>query len=598
MKYCYFTIYDNMHGKADYKFPIICSNMLYNSITHEHSIDTRTYAVGDTDGYDSLDDMVDVVSHKLGFNPIVVAGMKYRVNAPAIAQKWETKYIEAFRGQWEESNVDSAYIYPKASPNFVCGYNYLGTNAGNACKSTDSIWGGYRTPFDNLAGPTATIACSAIEINTQWPNEDYHVTHKLLIQKEEVIEDEEFDITKLQHDSGNNYFFTYATIVIFKNTNTQKWNFEITLTSYSADASDIITYVNGTEVKPKDPENPYEQPNDDPGGHGTDDDDSDDVDVPPLPNIDPILAGAINVYRCTTTDIKAFFEYLHSNAPGDSILKWFTNPSQGIVSCFMLPMPPHTITGEAIRILGTSATGTAGYLATPYDDWNMGSIYVDPTKYSDSFLCMAPYTKISIFLPFCGLHQLDTDEVMGHSVTLKYRIFNATGDCTAYVLIGSSVRYTFSGNAAAQVPISQTNWGDTYISAATTAATIAASGAKAAGSMATMTNGGGGAIASGIAQGLSTGIAGIQKPTVSRSGSLSGASGFLGGRKPYLIIESPIPIKISNMSSIAGYPAAKSATFGNLSGYNTVEHCHLTGIPATGPELDEIESLLKQGVIF
>jgi hypothetical protein len=36
----------------------------------------------------------------------------------------------------------------------------------------------------------------------------------------------------------------------------------------------------------------------------------------------------------------------------------------------------------------------------------------------------------------------------------------------------------------------------------------------------------------------------------------------------------------------------------NLKGYTVVEDIHLTGIPATQPELNEIMQLLKGGVIL
>ena len=88
------------------------------------------------------------------------------------------------------------------------------------------------------------------------------------------------------------------------------------------------------------------------------------------------------------------------------------------------------------------------------------------------------------------------------------------------------------------------------------------------------------------------------KPSVSRSGSICGAASALGFNKPFLILQRPVKAKVANPAPVTGLACGRTLSLGSLSGYNIVEHVHLSGIPATGAELDEIESLLYKGVVF
>ena len=90
----------------------------------------------------------------------------------------------------------------------------------------------------------------------------------------------------------------------------------------------------------------------------------------------------------------------------------------------------------------------------------------------------------------------------------------------------------------------------------------------------------------------------IPKPTVSRSGSIAGAGAALGVSHPYIIIERPIKASAANPAPVTGLVSGRTLPLGSLSGYNIIEHVHLHGIAATGEELQEIERLLYEGVVF
>ena len=68
---------------------------------------------------------------------------------------------------------------------------------------------------------------------------------------------------------------------------------------------------------------------------------------------------------------------------------------------------------------------------------------------------------------------------------------------------------------------------------------------------------------------------------------------------PYLIIHRPIQSLAKTYAQNKGYTSNISATLSSLTGYTEVEYIHLTGINgATDSELNEIERLLKDGVII
>ena len=88
------------------------------------------------------------------------------------------------------------------------------------------------------------------------------------------------------------------------------------------------------------------------------------------------------------------------------------------------------------------------------------------------------------------------------------------------------------------------------------------------------------------------------KPDIQRSGNIGGSSGLMGIQFPYLILTIPRMCTPGQQNEYIGYPSYMTVTLGDLSGYTEVDSIHLSGIAATDAELDEIESLLKEGVIF
>ena len=88
------------------------------------------------------------------------------------------------------------------------------------------------------------------------------------------------------------------------------------------------------------------------------------------------------------------------------------------------------------------------------------------------------------------------------------------------------------------------------------------------------------------------------KPTIGHSGSLSSVSGMIGIKTPYLIITRPRLTLAESYQELHGYPANSTVNFSDLQGFTKIESCKLTNMSCLTPELNEIYSWLKEGVVF
>lgn len=601
MRYSLFKVLrNNIPNDTEYKIPIIAQQDIYNRI---ENLDTATRIIlldGRTDGYDEMTLFYQDICKTLDFNPFMLK-KKFYINTRGIeyGNGMEVALINAFSGEYTEWNNNQANFYPMEEIGAnVLGYTYFApTSSVQQASLGQTPYGtaagvDYAQPFNNIIRPKQHDSYTGIEYMFEvWP--------------ETAIEHSSIDTQHFYRDNGL-IKVAHVYIEVWFNSDTQKYHFTVYLGCgyYPQSTTDYVdNKLNQAELeKIYNPKNPFDnnQGDGDQGGNEESDDDSDPVEVPPLPTLDVSDLGGFNLYKVTATDVKALFTYLNSNAPGDAILKWIQNPIQGIISLHVLPYPVTVPggSGNSITILGMD-TGVAGYKIAPYQEWELGGVRV-PYGFDNTFLDYEPYTKVAIYLPFIGIKELDADEVVGQSVTVKYQFDNISGACIAFVSINSAVRYSFTGSCAMSLPINQQNWGQAYIAAATVAAGALAGGVGAAGAAIAQGAGAAEIAANGLMGAVqgSGGFGAIQKPTISRSGCISGAAAALGVPHPYIIIERPTKASAANPAPVSGLISGRTLPLSSLSGYNIIEHVHLHGIAATGPELEEIEKLLYQGVVF
>lgn len=307
------------------------------------------------------------------------------------------------------------------------------------------------------------------------------------------------------------------------------------------------------------------------------------------PVVTPITGSASSlyaIYNPTLSEINNFGAWLWSDSFIEQIKKLFNDPMQAIIGLHKVYATP--ITGESQNIkVGYLDSGVSSKIVkNQYTTIDCGT--VSCVEYFGNVFDYSPYTNISLYLPFIGIVNLDTADIMRSSIQIIYHVDVLTGACLAEVKVtrdnAGGTLYQYAGNSAVTLPISS----GSYMG-------IVASLASIAGSVA-------GTIASGgAAAPMLIGAAGSAlnaRTQVEHSGGFSGNAGAMGGKIPYLIISRPQTEIAENYESYIGNPSNHTVTLGSCSGYVQVKECHLENIPATQNELNMLESLLKGGIII
>lgn len=361
-------------------------------------------------------------------------------------------------------------------------------------------------------------------------------------------------------------------------------NYKIKIT-VSGDIPIFIKKLYGAEET--DPNNPYSGggTSGQGGGGGSFSGDNDPIDIPDLPSISAVDAGFITIYKPTLDELRNLSKYMWSDLFSlDSFKKIFADPIDCILGLNIMPFGIAS-GGKANVYVGNMDTGISMTLAQQqYVAVDCGSVRA--AEYSGSFFDYSPHTKYNIYLPYIGIEPLDPDEITGKDIRVVYHIDILTGSLICYVKVGNAVMYEYQGSCGQTIPINGSDFTRVFVGAVQIAGNVA-------GMVAT-----GGASAGAIAGGLlsSTSTAAGMKPNIEKSGSLSGAGGFLGNQKPFIIKETPRQCMPLSQQKYTGFPSYQTQRLGSLRGYTEVESVNLSGIPANDSELSEIESLLKGGV--
>ena len=313
----------------------------------------------------------------------------------------------------------------------------------------------------------------------------------------------------------------------------------------------------------------------------------DNGDTPPAEP--PLISGSANglwsIYNPTLSQVQDFGAYLWSENILDQITRMFNSPIDAVIGFHMIYCTP--IKGPTRNIkCGYLDTGVASItVANQYATIDCGTVFV-----SEYYRTALDYnaTKLALYLPFIGIVPLSTEVCVGSTLHVIYRIDVLTGTCLAQVKVvkqnSDAVMYAFEGNCAVQIPLTATTY---------TGTVTALINSVSAGLSAFM----GDYISAG--QDLSEAVSGAMSKTgVKQSGSLGANAGALGIRIPYLIITHPVAYDAIQYNTQYGFPLNETVTLGSLHGYTRVKDIHLSGIPCTDDELEQIESLLKEGVII
>lgn len=339
-------------------------------------------------------------------------------------------------------------------------------------------------------------------------------------------------------------------------------------------------FLNGAEVEPY-----YGDISTTGGGDGSYTVTNNPVDFAPIPSISAVTSGLISLYSPTATQINDLANFLWSEDFFVNVAKTFNNPIDMIIGLSIFPLTPPTVGAQEVKIGNIASTVTMNKIGQQFLTLDCGTI--DVAEYWGSALDYAPFSKMSIFLPYIGTKELNIDDVMGKTIHLRYSIDLLTGSCNAELKCGDSVLYSFTGSVNSPIPITGTDW-----SGLTRSLISAVVGTG----VAVATGGAGAAIAAGVAGAANSVING--KPNVQKTGAIAGTSGLLAQQTPYLIYELPRQSRAENYNATMGLPSNIYAKLSTLKGFTKLSKIHLEKISATAAEAAEIEKLLYEGVIL
>lgn len=332
------------------------------------------------------------------------------------------------------------------------------------------------------------------------------------------------------------------------------------------------------------------------GGNGTGDFVGDTISESSIPTVTALNSGFITAYSPTVAQLNALATYMWTSDFATNLKKLFGDtPISTIIGLGAVPVSPSVGSSQHVILGNIDTEISMPVITNQYVKFDCGSIQISP-KYG-AFLDYEPYTSIDLYLPYIGMVQLSTNDVMGKSLSVKYIIDVISGACVAEVLCGGSVYYTFEGCCLSQFPISQNDYSNVFHAAvqAATSLTGGIAGAVAGG----FTGNVAGAVNSAV-QGIGGAAQAAMNahPVVNRSGGLAGAGGMLTIQKPFIVMSTPKMVTSNAQNSFIGYPIFATYRLSDLSGYTEIENINVSGLYATQTEQDEIKMLLKNGVIL
>ena len=299
-----------------------------------------------------------------------------------------------------------------------------------------------------------------------------------------------------------------------------------------------------------------------------------------------------------TTLITSLGTYLNSIPSLTDLGFLFSTPSEYLVSVKAFPfdlskLAKGTVSTQNIR-LGVDDTGVEANVFTLIKpSLNLGTYKFNLKNEVNEFLNFAPYTKLTLFLPYIGFVELDPNEVMGFTVSFDYAIDLDSGEVTCAISVIDNgdpyVVKTVSGKIAIDIPFGSTNAREIHKQFITSMI------GQIGSSIATIGTGGKGlpSVISKTATGL---INSLQYHYNKGGSALSGLNNLPLPTSIYVIWERN-EVQ-SDPYEYKGRPDPHSTMLSNLHGYTEIDRFsdEIDLSFATKEETDELRNLLQTGV--
>lgn len=367
------------------------------------------------------------------------------------------------------------------------------------------------------------------------------------------------------------------------------------------------------DIPISDDDNDYPDPSE-PDGYGqTDgappahDHSSDTIGIPDAPSVSSHDTGFMHVYKVSSGALSTLGQYLFPSfhiptTPPTDVLDAlniiaeglravagtfaFRDSIQYIVDLHAIPISPTTTGSDYIKLGALTTEISQPTCSTDYVDFDCGtlSLPLNEQNYLD-YLCRA-----KLFLPFVGFVDINPEYWNGGSINVTYRFNVIDGSFMAYVRSTSKVSHLsnsligqYGGSACLHLPVIANSYG--AIASGLVSGSMAIAAGASSGNM--------------LGAATSAATALNVQPHMSQSNNYNASTSFLGGRKPYLLIERPVPSFSTGYRHDKGLPLNVSMPLSSVHGFTVIEDIDLSGITgATENELAELKELLREGVYF
>ena len=334
----------------------------------------------------------------------------------------------------------------------------------------------------------------------------------------------------------------------------------------------------------------------DDGGSDNWDDESESNPLPPDPSISAVDTGFITLFKPSAQELRNLANYLWSGAFDIATFKKiFADPMDCILGLSIVPAAIPSSSG--VVSVGNISTGVSmPKCTTQYVTVDCGTVFLKESR--KSYLDYAPYSKLTIFLPYCGMFDLNIDEFQseeGTYIGVKYKVDILSGGCVAFIFRGDDIVEEHAGQCSMSVPITGHDFTNTIQALCSTVGQVGGlmSAVGGSGNM-TPTQ-----VQGHVIQSVANiaGTVAAAKPTIQKSGAIASANGIISMQRPFILLERPKLSAPSYQNAYTGYPSNKTLSVGECSGFTQFQMIHLDGIPMTDEERNELEGMMLGGII-
>lgn len=295
-----------------------------------------------------------------------------------------------------------------------------------------------------------------------------------------------------------------------------------------------------------------------------------------------------NLYRVNQTAVRTLTDYLWSTDITNTLRKMYSDPMDCILGLYVLPFAPQDVTESVDIYLGNVNLNTKAGLVNSYqEEYVAGVIEVRP--YNHDVRDFSPYSEYYLYLPYIGIVELNAEDVVGAKLTIYYDVDLISGSILAKIQVERGnmnvCLYQFAGSCIYRLPISKSEMSNIIDISANSALGIATSVAT------------GSIIPAAISASQTAMHAGLTNK-VSQGQMIAGNANIMANTQPYMIIKHKTPQTPTNFNKFYGKPTFKTVTLKNQSGFTKVRDINLSNISLTSDEIDELENMLKEGVII